>query len=164
MEQGWRNIFTPFRLKFCPTIAIGMKTILLQNMHVKHMYNFGATSLLLTFVHYTTSHDIYYYSEKHRHTYWVLGTPLSLVGYLSNLRKQIFVLINEGIWKKIDGDRPMRLTFVIEHSGLFYTNTCWAINQTSAAEKPGPICGWQKLFPAFVSSIYWLWKGILSVS
>ena len=116
MEQGWRNIFTPFRLKFWTTIAICIETILLQNMHVKLIYHFGGTSLLLTFVHYTTSHNIYYYSEKHRHPYWVMGTPLSLVGYLSNLQKQLVVLTNEGIWKKIDGDRPFRLTSVIEHS------------------------------------------------
>ena len=108
--------FTPFRLKFRPTMAIGMETILLQNIHVKLMFHFCATSLLLTFEHYTTSHNIYYYSEKHRHTYGVLGTPLSLVGYLSTLQKQLFVLTNKGIWKKIYGDRAMRLTSVIEHS------------------------------------------------
>ena len=96
-------------------------------MHVKLIYHFDATSLLLTFVNYTTSHNTYYYSEKHRHTYWVMGTPLSLVGYWSNLQKPLVVLTNEGIWKKIDGDRPLRLTCVIEHSGHF--SFIWHLGQ-----------------------------------
>ena len=46
----------------------------------------------------------------------MLETPLSLVGYFSNLQKQLVFVTNERICKKIGGDRPFRLNFTFEHS------------------------------------------------
>ena len=100
-------------------MAFGMDTILVKKIYISQKYPFGATSLQQNLVY--ASQNIYHYSKKHRHTYWALETPLSLVGYLSNLRKQLFMLTNKGIRKKIYGDRPMRLTSVIEHSAMGYT-------------------------------------------
>ena len=46
----------------------------------------------------------------------MLETPLSLVGYFSNLQKQLVLVTNERICKKIGGDRPFRFNFTYEHS------------------------------------------------
>ena len=48
----------------------------------------------------------------------MLETPLSLVGYFSNLQKQLVLVTNERICKKIGGDRPFRLNFTYEHSAV----------------------------------------------
>ena len=59
-------MYTPFRLKFLPTMAIGMDTILVENMHIKK-YPFRATSLQQNLVY--TSHNIYNYSKKNTVTH-----------------------------------------------------------------------------------------------
>ena len=46
----------------------------------------------------------------------MLETPLSLIGYISNLQKQQVLVTNERIYKKIHWDKTARLTPYYDHS------------------------------------------------
>ena len=53
----------------------------------------------------------------------MLKTSLSLVVYFSNLEKQLVLVTNEGISKKIGGDRLFRLNFPYEHSAFAFSSS-----------------------------------------